>query len=155
MSLEVARQAAVAADPGNGALHNPALRQHDEAVPVAPAHDLQGPGAGAGHGGRHLRSLVPGVADDPLEEGELPPRLPQQRLGAIAVLHIGRVDHDAEQQAQRVGQQVALAADDLLARVVAGRIERAAPFCAAFAVWLSMMAVVGLASRPAASRTST
>jgi hypothetical protein len=63
--------------------------------------------------------------------------------------------HDREQQAERIGQQVALAACDLLGGIVAGRVERSAPFCAALAVWLSMMAVVGLASRPAASRTAT
>jgi hypothetical protein len=63
-------------------------------------------------------------------------------------------DH-REQQAEGVGQQVALATDDLLARVVAGRVERRAPFCAAFAVWLSIIAVVGLASRPACSRPAT
>ena len=62
---------------------------------------------------------------------------------------------DGKQQAEGVGQQVALAADDLLARVVAGRVDRSAPFCAAFAVWLSMIAVVGLASRPVSSRTAT
>jgi hypothetical protein len=65
------------------------------------------------------------------------------------------MDDHREQHADGVGQQVALAADDFLARVVAGRVERRAPFCAAFAVWLSMIAVVGLASRPACSRTAT
>jgi hypothetical protein len=55
------------------------------------------------------------------------------------------MDDDCQQHADGVGQQVALAADDRLARVVAGRVERRAPFCAAFAVWLSMIAVVGLA----------
>jgi transposase len=54
--------------------------------------------------------------------------LPQQRLGAVAVLHAGGMHDHREQQAERVGQQVALAPDDLLARVVAGRIERSAPF---------------------------
>jgi hypothetical protein len=62
---------------------------------------------------------------------------------------------DCEQHADGVGQQVALAADNLLARVVAGRVERRAPFCAPFVVWLSMIAAVGLASRPACSRTAT
>jgi hypothetical protein len=62
---------------------------------------------------------------------------------------------DREQHADGVGQQVTLAADDLLARVVAGRVERRSPFCAPFAVWLSMIAVVRLASRPAPSRTAT
>lgn len=65
------------------------------------------------------------------------------------------MDDHRQQHAVGVGQQVVLAADGLLARVVAGRVERRAPFYAAFAVWLSMIAVVGLASRPACSRTAT
>jgi hypothetical protein len=32
------------------------------------------------------------------------------------------------------------------------RIERSAPFCADFAIWLSMITVVGLGSRPVRSR---
>ena len=56
------------------------------------------------------------------------------RLGAIAVLHVGETHHHREQHADGVGQQVALAPDDLLARIVAGRIDRKASFCAAFAV---------------------
>jgi hypothetical protein len=72
--------------------------------------------------------LVSRVADEALEGGEQPARLPQQRLGAVAVLHVGGMDDHREQQAERVGQQVALAAGDLLGRVEAGRIERAAPF---------------------------
>jgi hypothetical protein len=37
------------------------------------------------------------------------------------------VDVDGEQQAERVGQDVALAADHLLAGIVAGRIKRSPP----------------------------
>src|SRR5918993_2498013 len=62
---------------------------------------------------------------------------------------------DRQEQAQRVGQDVALAACDLLARVIPRRVERGPPLRAPLAVWLSMMAVVGLASRPAVSRVST
>jgi len=153
--LEIAGQASVAADPAERALDDPALRQHDEAMPVAAAHDLDLPGPGAGDDSRHLRPLVAGIANDPLDEGEEPARLAQQWLGTVAVLHAGRMHHDTKQQAKRVGQQVALAAGDLLAGIVAGRVERRAPFCAAFAVWLSMIAVLGLASRPACSRTMT
>ncbi|MBB5691885.1 hypothetical protein FHS88_004046 [Roseomonas alkaliterrae] len=122
---------------------------------VAAAHDLHRPPAGARNGGRHLRPLVSGIADDALDEREQAARLTQERLGTIAVLHVGRMHDHAEQQAQCVSQDMALAPDDLLARVVAGRIDRRAPFCAPFAVWLSMIAVVGLASRPACSRSAT
>jgi hypothetical protein len=155
MALEVAGETAVAADPANGALDDPALRQHHEVMAVAAAHDLNLPCAGAGDGSGHLRPGIASVTDDALDEGEQSARLPQQRLGAVAVLHTGGMDDDCQQHADGVGQQVALAADDRLARVVAGRVERRAPFCAAFAVWLSMIAVVGLASRPAPSRTAT
>ena len=51
-------------------------------------------------------------------------------------------------------QDVALATRDLLASIIALRVERRPPFCAAFALWLSMIAALGLASRPACSRTA-
>jgi hypothetical protein len=153
--LEVAGQTAVVADPAQRAFDDPALGQHDKAASVAAAHDLGLPGSGAGCGSRHLRPLVAGITDDALDEREQTPRLAQERFRAITVLHAGRMHHDAEQQTERIGQDMALAPDDLLARVITGRVERRASFCAPFAVWLSMIAVVGLASRPACSRTAT
>src|SRR5829696_495863 len=81
--------------------------------------------------------------------------LPQQRLCTVSILDACRMDADGQQQAERIGQDVALAAKHLLASVIAGRVERSPPLTAPFAVWLSMIAVVGLASRPACSRTST
>ena len=153
--LEITDQPPVSADPSDGAFHDPTLWQQDEFVPVAAADDLDLPRAGAGDGGSHLRPLIACIADDALDEGEQPARLTQERFGAVAVLHAGRMHDHREQHADGVGQQVALATDDLLARIVAGWVKRRAPFCAAFAVWLSMIAVVGLASRPACSRTAT
>src|ERR687894_623939 len=99
VALVVSGEPAAAADPSEGALDDPALREDDEAVPVAAADDLKLPEASAGDGGFHLLPLVAGI--------------------------------------------------------VAGRIKRSPPLRAPFAVWLSMIAVVGLASRPAFSRTST
>jgi hypothetical protein len=49
VALEVAGQAAVAADPGEGALDDPALGQDDEAMGIAALDDLQGPRAGLGN----------------------------------------------------------------------------------------------------------
>jgi hypothetical protein len=54
---------------------------------------------------------------------------PTQQLGrTVTVLNISRMYDDAQQQAQRVDQDVPLATFDLLARVVARRIERRPPF---------------------------
>src|SRR5271156_2963477 len=46
----------------------------------------------------------------------------------VAVLHAGRMDRDAQQEAQRIDQDMALAAGDFLARIKALRVERRAPF---------------------------
>ena len=155
MAFVVARRPAAAADPGQGPLDGPTLRQHHEAVLVAATNDLQAPGAGPRHGGGHLRPLVARIGHQSLDEGEQATGLPQHGLGAIAVLNVRRVDDDAQQQAERVDEDVPLAPERLLARVVAGRVERGAPFCAPFTHWASMMASVGLASRPACSRAPT
>jgi hypothetical protein len=141
-------------DPADRALDDPTLGQHDEAVLVTAPDDLHLPSPGPLHCRRHLRPLVAGIADHPLEERKQPARLSQQRLGPVAVLDIGGMHDHAEQQAERVGQDMALAAKGLLARIVPGRVEGRPPFCAPFAVWLSMIAVVGLASRPARSRSA-
>src|SRR5829696_2058098 len=79
VTLVVACQPTTAADPGQGALHDPSFRQHDEPVPVAAAHDLKLPTAGAGDGGLHLLPLIAGVADDV-----------QDRDGAEALLREAR-----------------------------------------------------------------
>jgi hypothetical protein len=60
------------------------------------------------------------------------------------------MDDDAEQEARAVDRDVALSALDLLRRVVATR----SPFSVVLTLWVSMMAALGLASRPSCSRTS-
>ena len=95
---------------------------------VASANDLQLPGTGPPHGGQHLRPLIARIADHTLDERELTTHLAQQQLGAIAVLHPCRVNDHAQQQPERVGQNVALAPNGLLARIVTRRVERGAPF---------------------------
>jgi hypothetical protein len=59
------------------------------------------------------------------------------------------------QQALRIDKDVALFAFDFLPRVVAARIDAVPPFSELFTLWLSMIAAVGLASRPAFSRHFT
>ncbi len=117
--------------------------------------DLEGPGAGLCQGRRQLRSPIAGVGEDALDEGEQAARAAvEDQPGAIAILDVGRVDDDVQQETEPVDEDVPLAAFDLLARVIARRIERRPPFCAPLALWASMIATVGLASRPAFSRTA-
>jgi hypothetical protein len=124
-------------------------------MPVTTAHDLEHPRASPGHDGLYLAALIACIRDDPLQKGEAPSRLSQEGLGPIPILHARGMHGDGQEQAERVGQDVALAAKDLLARVIAGRVERGPPLRAPRTVWRSMIAIVGLASRPAFSRTST
>ncbi len=155
VALVVAAETSVAADPGQRALHDPALGQHDEAAEARALDDLKGPGARLLHHGGHLRSLVAAVSDDPLDEREALAGLSEQGLRAIAILHAGGVHIHVQQQAERVDKDVALAPEDLLARVKPLWIKRAPPFTAPLALCASMIAMVGLASRPAFSRHST
>jgi hypothetical protein len=51
------------------------------------------------------------------------------------------------QQALRIDEDVPLLTFDLLACIVARRINRRPPFSALLTLWLSMIAAVGLGSR--------
>ena len=128
VALEVAGQAAVTADPGKGALDDPALGQDDEAMGLAALDDLQLPRAGLGDDLRHFWPLIPGIGEDAFDEWKAPPCAAQQVARAIAILHVGGVDGHAQQETEGVDQNVALAPDDFLARIEALRVERRTPF---------------------------
>ena len=128
IALEVAGQATVSTDPGKGALDDPTLGQDDEAMGVAALDDFQFPRPGFGDHLGHLWPLIAGIGEDAFDEGKGSPRRAQHLARAVAVLHVGRVDGDAQQEAQRIDQDVTLAAGDFLARIKALRVERRAPF---------------------------
>ena len=129
VALEVARETAVAADPRQSPLDDPAFWQDDEAVQLVALDDLQPPSAALGDGGRRLRSLVAGIGEDALDEREEAARASvENEPRAVAVLHVGRMDDDIQQEAERVDENMPLAARDLLARIKALRVERRAPF---------------------------
>ena len=77
---------------------------------------------------RHLASRVSAISKDAFDEREQSSRPAQQVEGAITVLNIGGMNDDVQQETQRVDQDVPLATLDLLARVVARRIEPRPPF---------------------------
>ena len=91
--------------------------------------DRELPGAGLGDGGHGLRPLVRGISEDTFDEREEATRASiEDEQYAVAVLHSGRVDDDVQQQAERVDQDMAFAARDLLGRIKALRVKRGAPF---------------------------
>jgi hypothetical protein len=129
VALEVARQATVVADPGERALDDPALGQDDESMRLVAFDDLQLPGAALGDGGGRPGSLIASIGEDALDKGKQAPGSPiEDQSGALAILHIGGMDNDVQEKAERVDQNMSLAARDLLARIKALRVERGAPF---------------------------
>ena len=72
---------------------------------------------------RHLPACINAISKDVFNEWKQSSCPAQQLEGAITVLNIRRMNDNAQQEAQRVDQDVPLAAFDLLARVVARRIE--------------------------------
>src|SRR6478609_7481756 len=127
VALEIAGEPSVAADPGEGSLDNPSLGQDDETMQLIALGDLKCPGAGLGNGRGGLGSLVAGISEDALDERAARASIEDKRR-AIAILYIGGVDDDIQQQAERIDENMPLAAPDLLARIKALRVERGAPF---------------------------
>ena len=128
MTFEVPHQPSVSADPGEGPLDDPSFWQHHKAVEIGTFDDLDLPGSGGRHHRGHFRPLIPRIGEDPLNKRKPPPGLAQQITRAVAILNIGGKNAHAEQKAERVDQDVTLAARNLLARIEALRVQRRPPF---------------------------
>lgn len=116
MVFEVPCHASVGGDPGQRPLDDPALRDDLEAFGrIRPAEDFDR----SRHGVFDLFPSVSTISDDDFEEGKPRRQAIKQAGRAIAVLDAGGMDVALEQQTNRVGEDVALAAFDLLARITA------------------------------------
>ena len=149
-------ETAATVEPGDCALDDPASGQHDESVDLIGAfddfdfelrQDLR-------QGFLEHRSLIAAVGEQLLQERIHPEQGRKQQEAAVTVLDIGGMNDRMQQQTQRIYEKVALLALDLLARIIARRIDPGPPFSALLTLWLSMMAAVGLASRSPCSRHS-
>ena len=154
--LEVLRQTAATVQPTECAFDDPALGKDLELLgSVRALHDLEWcAGRTADRRGR-LHTLKGAITNHPFQEREETADLMKDRQAGIAVLDIGGHNSGTQHQAQRIDRRIALLALDFLARVIPHRINPGPPFSALLTLWLSMMTVVGLASRPANSRAST
>ena len=78
------------------------------------------------------------------------PDLFQDQPGSVPILHVACVDNHSQHQANRVCQDVALPALEVLGCIVAAY----PPFSVVFTDWLSRIPALGCSSRPALARTS-
>ncbi len=153
-TLPILGQPAAAIEPGDGAFDNPALGQDEEPLcRIAALDDREADlAAEAAQGALELRPLVAAVGVELAQERMQAKKRAHHQHAAVAVLEIGGMDEGMQQQTLGVYQEVALLALDLLARIKARRIDAAPPFSALLTLWLSMIAAVAPASRPACSR---
>ncbi len=129
IALEITRQASIAADPCEGSLDDPAFGQDDELVQFVALDDFDDPRSRLGGGLCHARPLIAGIGEDTFDEREEAARASiENQPRAIAVLNVGGMNDDAQQEAERIDEDVALATRDLLARIIALRVERGTPF---------------------------
>jgi len=91
--------------------------------------DLDNPAAAAGSSLRGAWSLIAGIGEDALDEGEEAARASiEHQPCPVAVLNVGGMDDDVQQKTERIDKDVPFAARDLLARIKALRVKRGAPF---------------------------
>ena len=88
-ALEVASQAAIAADPCECSFDDPSFWQDDEAMEIGSLDDIDVPASGALHDVCHFWPLISSVGENALNKWEPAARFTQQGVGTVAILDIG------------------------------------------------------------------
>ena len=155
--FEILGQPSAAVEPCEGALDDPTPRQDLEAFgAVRPFDDFRREmRQGLFLSRAELRSLIAAIGEEFAQERMETEQGPENQNTAVAILNVAGMDHRMKQQAYRIDKDMALFALDLLARIIAVRVDAAPPFSAPFTLWLSMTQAAGLASRPIFSRHLT
>ncbi len=144
----VFRQAAVFSKPCECSFHNPSLGYDDKFVSIRSFDDVNNPAMPA-HRPVHKPSGITAIGPDDFEAPPSRTQLFDQQFAAVPVLHIGRVHDQGENQAERVNNDMTLATQRFLARIV----PSVAPFSAVLTDWLSMIPALGVGLRPFLIRT--
>src|SRR5207249_9062221 len=93
--------------------------------------------------------VVSAISPDQFEPRETPLERSEQVFAPVMVLNTGLMYQLVQDQAVGIYQDMALAAFDLLAAIVAAP----PPFWLVFTDWLSIIAALGVGSRPCFTRT--
>ncbi len=135
-------------EPSEGSFHDPTTWQNVKALDIVAAFDdLQYPAARLLHPIDQL-SAVAAICPNELQSRKLVPCFFQNLLGTVAVLNVGRVNDHTQQQTNRIDQNMPFPTFYLFARIVTSR----PPFSVVFTDWLSMIAALGVGSRPTCRR---
>ena len=120
--FEVLGEAAVAAEPRQRPFYDPTAGQDFEALGgIGSLDDLDGPFADAAQGFAQLVAGIATIGEQVPEPREPVDDFSEQQRCPVTILDIGRVDQGVDEVALGVGQDMALAALDLLARIIATR----------------------------------
>ena len=147
--LIILGQAPPSAEPAEGSLDDPSAGDHDEAGCSGHAADDDQGQTEEEAGEQDGEPVVDAVGEHGLQPAVELLDLLQQIPSAVGVLNIGGVDNDTQKQSQRIDGNMALAPLHLLGGIVAA----GPPFSVVLTLWVSMMAALGLASRPSLSRS--
>ncbi len=143
-------QATIPPQPGNRPFHHPESRQHVEArYPIGTLAAGQGPATNVLHPFHHLASIAPIGPHHP-HVRLLPVEVVHHQPCPVPVLDIGGMHHHRHHHAHGIHQQMACASVEVVASISPAR----PPFSVVVTDWLSRIAALGAASRPAATRTS-
>lgn len=125
--FEVLCEAAVAVQPGQCSLDNPAARENNEALcGIGPLDDFDGPFSDPAQRALELFASIAAIGEDVPQPREAFDDLGQHQRSAVTVLDVGGVDYGMDEIAVGVRQDMALAPLGLLARIVT---PRPAAFC--------------------------
>jgi len=147
--LIVFTQAAILSQPRKRPFDHPASGQHRKTFNVLTTFDnLQDPAAKIRSPVNEL-ACVSTIGPDQRQPTETTHQFPQNQLSTVTILNTGCVHNHSHHQTQRINHQMAFSTRYFLAGVIAS----IPPFEAVLTDWLSIIAALGLAWRPAWTRT--
>lgn len=120
--LPLLGQAAAPAEPCEGSFYNPSTREDEDALGlIRPLDDLDRPVSRSSRGLAKFVARVVAIDKDIAQPREALPYGFEEIDRAISVLNVGGVHEDKDKKAAGIGQDVALAAFDLFASIIAAR----------------------------------
>ena len=146
--LIVFAQSAVLAQPRKRAFDDPTLGQDHELARLAAFDDLNHTAMGVLGPIKEL-TAIPAVGPDDFQPREPTGDSSDHRHSPDSVLDVGGMDHDSQDQTERVNEDMSFSARNFLTRVIAA----IPPLSAVLTDWLSRTAALGVGLRPAFERT--